>query len=67
MTRKTLLFSYYQDFYTKITLYPGLYRFELWGASGDDEDHSYSRGAYVSGTIKLNEITDLYLYVGQHG
>ena len=67
MTRKTLFFSYDTYSYSEICLFPGLYRFELWGASGDDENHSYSRGAYVSGTIRFNEITDLYLYIGQHG
>ena len=68
MKLRTLLFLYVSNTYTHISLQPGSYKFELWGASGDDQDgHNYSRGGYVSGTIVFTELIDLYLYIGEHG
>ena len=68
MTYKSVLFSYVTNTYTHLSLLPGIYKFELWGASGDDEDgHNYSRGAYVGGVIRFNEMTDIYLYIGECG
>lgn len=46
----------------------GKYEVELWGAQGASDptfkSASGGKGAYVSGNIKLNENTKLYIYVG---
>ena len=44
---------------------PGVYRFELYGASGGGTLPGY--GAYVSGTLKLVKTRVLHIYVGQKG
>ena len=44
---------------------PGLYLFELWGADGGGS--SPGCGAYVSGKLKLETRTKLYIYIGQKG
>ena len=43
----------------------GFYHFELWGADGGGS--SPGCGAYVSGTLKLETRTKLYIYIGQKG
>ena len=46
----------------------GLYKVELWGASGGDIDnHSGGNGAYTSGNIELETTDNLYAYVGNKG
>ncbi|EAX95586.1 hypothetical protein TVAG_370900 [Trichomonas vaginalis G3] len=55
--------------------YPGLFRIQLWGASGvvlsDTVDDSCSKvkskGAYVSGIIEIQEKIDFFVYVGEKG
>ena len=44
---------------------PGIYLFELWGASGGGSLPGF--GAYVSGTTSIRERTKMYIYVGQKG
>ena len=58
----------------KVTLKPGHYRFEAWGASGRINYCSNNvivnpkgRGAYTSGIITLIETKEFYVYVGQRG
>ena len=52
-----------------ITLFPGKYSFELWGAEGGtwDSNSRSGRGAYVKGIISLKTKTDLFVYVGEKG
>ena len=59
-----------------VTLQPGKYRFELWGAQGGDSRYwnnitirsdSGGKGAYVSGEIVFREYTTLYFYIGGRG
>ena len=59
-----------------ITLTPGHYRFEAWGASGENlqpcggQTELYpanGRGAYTSGIISLKKTQTFYVYVGQKG
>lgn len=44
----------------------GIYKIELWGASGASYDETYhgGNGGYTDGLIKLNKDTSLYVYVG---
>ena len=53
----------------KITLSPGIYLFECWGAQGHSEnDPQYGgRGAYVKGILKNKRIRNFYLFVGEYG
>ncbi|HBY2691926.1 TPA: hypothetical protein MIV88_003970, partial [Clostridioides difficile] len=54
-----------------ITLKPGEYKLECWGASGGRYHASSftecAKGGYVKGDITLKEQTKLYVYVGQSG
>ncbi|MCC0716530.1 glycine rich domain-containing protein [Clostridioides sp. ES-S-0077-01] len=54
-----------------VTLKPGKYKLECWGASGGVYPAtSFSSGAlggYVSGELLLNKTTTLHVYVGQSG
>jgi hypothetical protein len=55
-----------------VTLEPGLYDLEVWGAQGGN-DSTYpttafgGRGGYSKGTVQLKNITTLYVYVGGSG
>lgn len=56
----------------KVTLQPGEYKVELWGASGGGNTDtslgsSKGLGGYTSGTIKVNTTTNYYLYIGGQG
>ena len=55
---------------------PGIYKFELWGASGGDariqntesiREDSGGKGAYVSGIIKFHQSINVYLFIGGKG
>ena len=46
--------------------HPGFYRIECWGAQGYDDDYG-GPGAYVSGSIKIQTTTNLFIYVAQKG
>ena len=63
--------SYYQ-----ISLEPGLYRLEVWGAQGGDGRRWNTdtrivgvggKGGYTNGTLNLTETTTLYVCVGGQG
>jgi len=46
----------------------GVYRAELWGASGGDfSPYTGGKGAYTSGNIDLTAGTNLYIYIGGKG
>ena len=45
---------------------PGFYQIECWGAQGFDSNYG-GCGAYVSGTIKIQQQTKFYIYVGGIG
>lgn len=48
-----------------ITLPPGKYKLEVWGAQGGSYDSYYGgRGGYSSGVLSLSEDTQIYLYAG---
>ena len=57
----------------KITLSPGVYRFECWGAQGGKASYNAKyvteggKGAYVSGDIILNHRRNFFLYIGGKG
>lgn len=60
----------------RVTIPPGTYKFELWGAQGGYSRiknkpelnlESGSKGAYVSGAVKLIGTTELYFYLGGQG
>lgn len=61
-------FSYTGNYQMFTVPYDGLYKIELWGASGGGTS-SYPGGAggYTSGDIYLNKDEKLYVYVGQSG
>lgn len=54
-----------------VTLDPGIYTFETWGGSAEDNtgtDTTYgglARGAYAKGDIEIIEPTTFYVYVGE--
>lgn len=58
----------------QITLYPGTYKFQVWGASGGDgvslsqttASHA-GLGGYAEGQIKITTKTQAYIYVGSQG
>lgn len=51
-----------------VTLEPGVYKLEAWGASGGGNVAGMvGEGGYTSGTVTLNKTTTLYVYVGQAG
>ncbi|WP_461197124.1 glycine rich domain-containing protein [Clostridioides difficile] len=54
-----------------VTLPPGKYKLECWGAAGGCASgvpkDSGSRGGYASGELTLKKETTLYVYVGQDG
>ena len=49
-----------------LTLSPGRYQFECWGAKGIGNG-SPGLGAYTSGVIKLNDISTFFVYIGATG
>ena len=60
----------------RVTIKPGFYRFELWGAQGGDGRYvneytirkdSGGKGAYASGSIHIKEERDFYFYIGGRG
>ncbi|MDD3392810.1 MAG: glycine rich domain-containing protein [Bacilli bacterium] len=58
-------FSYNESYYAFIVPTTGLYKIELWGASGGDFLQILGgKGSYTSGTIQLEKGTKLYIYVG---
>ena len=63
---------YYTGTYKQITLFPGLYKIECYGASGGGGNGSNSStyagyGGYTSGKIKIKEELDIYMYIGGAG
>ena len=51
----------------KIHLSSGVYKFELWGASGGDYINIGGRGGYVSGYISLSYSRTFYIFPGAQG
>ena len=53
----------------KVTLFPGVYVFECWGAEGFtlDDKNVGGKGAYVKGTILLRKTINFYIFVGEYG
>ena len=80
-SKNSYLFSYpcdsdYECSPYQITFPKGIYKIELWGASGGNarnqneaslKDDAGGHGAYVSGKIKLNNDTVMYLFIGGKG
>ncbi len=54
-----------------VTLLPGVYELECWGAEGGVSARTTAqtsgKGGYTKGTITLDQPTTLYLYVGEKG
>lgn len=59
----------YSGTYKTISLPPGQYKLECWGASGGYRSSSsyVGEGGFSKGTLTLLEDTDLYLYAGGSG
>lgn len=54
--------------YFQLRFNPGVYKVELWGASGGYLDNSQGgKGAYASGYMTLFHPETLYLYLGEQG
>ena len=54
----------------EVTLPPGRYKLQCWGAQGGDSykyDAIGSKGGYSEGEITLTEVTTLYVFVGGKG
>ncbi|HBG7416052.1 TPA: hypothetical protein KRE86_004285, partial [Clostridioides difficile] len=54
----------------KVTLKPGKYKLECWGASGGgrfDEWTECAKGGYSKGELTLKKETILYVYAGESG
>ncbi|EAY18308.1 PE-PGRS protein, putative [Trichomonas vaginalis G3] len=46
---------------------PGMYKIELWGASGGFLDNLGAHGSYTSGLLPIYSPRTLYIYLGQKG
>ena len=57
----------YKGFAQSVTLTPGTYRIEAWGASGGGDPSMVGQGGYTAGTVTLTQNTTFYIYVGQQG
>ena len=66
----------YTGYTQTISLLPGEYKLECWGAKGGDVTYyptSYNyiaeggKGGYSTGVLTLNSSTTIYLYVGGKG
>ena len=51
----------------EIFLSKGIYRIQLWGASGGDQAHFAGPGGYATAILKVLETTKYFLYVGSAG
>ena len=51
----------------EVKLLRGRYLLECWGASGSSDINTHSRGAYVSGEIRVETSLKLFAYVGSVG
>ena len=62
-------FKYESDNEIEITLRPGKYKIECWGAQGTifSQNIVGGKGAYVKGVIYLTRMTKFYLYIGEKG
>ena len=65
-------FTYANNNMYNVTLEPGNYKLEVWGASGGGSNNSYNYdyggpGGYSVGTISITEPTQLFVVVGGQG
>lgn len=52
---------------TSLTLQPGRYKLEVWGAQGAQYSGTPGKGGYSVGEIELDTATTVYVYVGGQG
>ncbi|WP_298947697.1 MBG domain-containing protein [uncultured Polaribacter sp.] len=60
----------YSGTYSEVTLQPGTYELEVWGAQGGGGIYHYGpggKGGYSKGVLDLTVSETLYIYVGQKG
>lgn len=57
----------YKGYAETVTLEPGRYEIECWGASGGGKNNDGGKGGYVSAKYNVNETMNLYVYVGGAG
>ena len=62
---ESVLFAYTGNYDTFTAEHDGIYKVELWGASGSNNTIG-GMGAYTSGNIRLKKGDILYVYVGQN-
>lgn len=55
---------YSNNSYETVTLQPGKYIFETWGAKGGNGEDGGGYGGYSKGQITLSKATNFYVYVG---
>ena len=55
----------YTGAYEKMTLKPGKYTIETWGAEGGNVYGTGGKGGYSRGEITITETKDIYVFVGQ--
>lgn len=58
---------YYAATSQGVTLEPGYYLFEVWGAAGADWNQAGGKGGYAKGVVKITRDTTVYAYVGAKG
>ena len=67
--KETINLEYSTANKTQVSLYPGEYKLEVWGAQGGSYNTTYvgGKGGYSYGTLTLTETTTLYVYPGGKG
>ena len=50
-----------------LSVKPGIYKIECWGASGGSLNAKPSKGAYISGYISFFSSRDVFIFVGEKG
>ena len=50
-----------------VTLDPGVYRLEVWGAKGGTGTAAGGKGGYSRGELTLNEVANFHIHVGSQG
>ena len=58
----------FKGYEESIPLYPGTYKFEVWGAQGGSAfGTNGGKGGYTAGTITIDKPVNIYIYVGGKG
>ncbi len=68
-SRNSYVFKYTGDYQTFVAPYNGVYKLEVWGASGGDSDivSFGGKGGYSKGYYSMKKGETIYIYVGGEG